>query len=181
MNAEREQTVAERVIQGVTGTVQLISTGFGILGIGTAIGTKAGLITPKIPGPAALNPGVIEAELAEPAILAERAAQYHSVLDPIAQKQRTTAALGTDGGTIIGGGVRDLSPAQRALQKEGEILAKLPGEHAEITVLQEAAKRGLRPSALESTRDFCSGCMQALIDAGATITGSRSAVWSWRK
>jgi hypothetical protein len=111
------------------------------------------------------------------AALTHRAEEIHSVLDPIAAKQRTTAVLETSGGNIIGGGVRDLNPAQRALMKPGEILSKLPGEHAEITAVQEAAARGLKPKAIATTRDFCPECRKALEMAGATITGPRTAVW----
>lgn len=110
--------------------------------------------------------------------LAERAREVHSVLDPIAQGKRTTAVLRTDGGDIISGGRRDLSPAQRALQREGEILAKKPGVHAEtVKVLEEALCRGLIPIALEVTRDICSHCLEYLHGLGATITGPRSALW----
>jgi hypothetical protein len=90
---------------------------------------------------------------------------------------RTAAVLETSGGDIVGGGVRDLSPAQRAALNPGEIAAKLPQEHAEITVLQEAAARGLKPKAIGTSRDFCPDCIEALEEAGATITGPRTAVW----
>jgi hypothetical protein len=114
---------------------------------------------------------------ANTASLTARAEQVHSVLDPIAAQNRTTAVLKTSAGDIIGGGVRDLTPAQRMLQQPGEILAKLPGAHAEVTVMQEAAARGLAPRAIGTTRDFCDDCMKELIEAGATITGKRTAIW----
>jgi len=41
--------------------------------------------------------------------LASRARQVHSVLDRVAQKQRTTAVLDSTTGKIAGSGVRDLS------------------------------------------------------------------------
>jgi hypothetical protein len=63
------------------------------------------------------------------------------------------------------------------LLKEGEIAAKLPGAHAEVTALQEAAARGFKPKAISATRDFCPECIKALEEAGATITGPRTAVW----
>ncbi len=109
--------------------------------------------------------------------LTTRAEEVHSVLDSIARKQRTTAVLETSGGDIIGGGARDLTPAQRATLRPGEIAARLPGEHAEITALQEAARRGLRPRAIVTTRDFCPDCRRVLEEAGARITGPRTAVW----
>jgi hypothetical protein len=109
--------------------------------------------------------------------LTTRAEEIHSALDPIAAKQRTTAVLETTGGDIIGSGGRDLSRKQLGLLKEGEIAAKLPGEHAEITALQEAIARGFKPKAISTTRDFCPACRKALEDAGATITGPRTAIW----
>ena len=108
--------------------------------------------------------------------LTKRADEVHSLLHPIARKQRTTAVLETNGADIIGGGKRDLTPAQRASLQKGEIAAELPNEHAEITVLQEAARRGFRPRAISSTRDFCPECQTALKEAGARITGPRTAV-----
>jgi len=58
-------------------------------------------------------------------------------------------------GDIIGGGVRDLSLAQRSLQQQSEILSKLIGEHAETTALHEASARIARPRPIGTTRDFC--------------------------
>jgi hypothetical protein len=117
------------------------------------------------------------APAARTARLTTRAEEVHSVLHPIARRQRTTAVLETSGGDIIGGGGIDLTPAQRAALRPGEIAARLPGEHAEITALQEAARRGLRPRAISTTRDFCPDCRRALEEAGARITGPRTAVW----
>ena len=47
--------------------------------------------------------------------LTARAKEVHKALDPIAAKQRTTAVLQTNKGNVVGGGKRDLSPAQRAV------------------------------------------------------------------
>jgi RHS repeat-associated protein len=119
-----------------------------------------------------------EAPAARTARLTTRADEIQSVLKhPAELNGRTAAVLETTGGDIVGGGVRDLSPAQRAALKPGEIAAKLPHEHAEITVLQEAAKRGLKPKAIGTSRDFCPDCIKALEEAGATITGPRTAIW----
>jgi RHS repeat-associated protein len=96
--------------------------------------------------------------------LAGRLAEIHGALDPIAARHRTTALLSTSGGNIIGGGGRDLTPAQRALVKPAELLAKQPGAHAEITVLGEATRRGLRPRAIVTSREICPSCQQELID-----------------
>ncbi len=110
--------------------------------------------------------------------LTQRADEIQSVLDhPAARNGRTTAVLETSGDDVVGGGVRDLSPDQRAALKPGEIPAKLPGEHAEITVLDAAQNRGLTPKAIGTSRDFCPDCIDALQKARARITGPRTAVW----
>jgi hypothetical protein len=57
------------------------------------------------------------------------------------------------------------------------MLAKLAGEHAEVTVLQEAASRGLTPRAIAATKPFCLECLRILESVGARITGPRTAVW----
>jgi hypothetical protein len=116
--------------------------------------------------------------------LVVRAGEIHSVLDPIAQTSRTTAVLGTttrEGLAIdvLAGGVRDLSPAQRALAASGDVLARLPGEHAEITALKAASEAGLIPRAIASTWDICPACRAALEESGAMLTGPRAALW-WR-
>ena len=65
--------------------------------------------------------------------LASRVDELQGALDPIAQNSRTSAVLSTEEGTdILASGGRDLSPAQRALANEGDILARSPGAHAEI-------------------------------------------------
>lgn len=98
--------------------------------------------------------------------------------DPIAFKQRTVAVLETDEGVnVVAGGGRDLSPAQRALQSENEVLARLPGQHAEITAIKDAQARGLTPKTLGTSRDICSECQQFIIQSGGSITGPRSARW----
>jgi hypothetical protein len=113
-----------------------------------------------------------------PSILAGRAEEVHAVLEPIAQDMRTTAALATkEGPTVVGSGVRDLSPAQRAALTPGEIAAKAPGEHAEITVLKGAAENGLTPRSMATTRDMCPSCQAAVEKSGGTVTGPRTAEW----
>jgi hypothetical protein len=75
--------------------------------------------------------------------LASRVSEINGVLDPIAQGQRTTAVMSTEEGVdVLAGGARDLDPAQRALADEDDLLARLPGEHAEITAMDAAAKAG---------------------------------------
>jgi RHS repeat-associated protein len=114
----------------------------------------------------------------ETARLTARADELAGALDPVAQNHRTAAALSTrEGPDVLGGGKRDLSPAQRALAQGDDVLAKSPGDHAEITVLKGAAQEGLTPRGLGTSRDICPDCAAALEEAGATITGPRSAWW----
>ena len=57
--------------------------------------------------------------------------------DQIAQNNRTTAVLSTqEGVTIIGSGKHDMTRYKRAELLPGEMKARLPGQDAEITVLQ---------------------------------------------
>ena len=117
------------------------------------------------------------AAAAEGAGLAERAAQVHGALDPIAQAQRTTAALDSSLGRIIAGGARDLTPAQRALLGSGEIAAKLPGAHAEVTALNAARGLGATPEAMAVTRAICPACAAAIEASGGTITSPTTVIW----
>jgi RHS repeat-associated protein len=109
--------------------------------------------------------------------LAERAHEIHRLLNPIARIMRTTAALETDAGTIIGAGGRDLAPIQRLALKATEIAAKAPGAHGEVTVIRQGTANGAQLRAMYATRDFCGACRQAIIDSGGTIIGPRSAIW----
>jgi len=109
--------------------------------------------------------------------LESRVSEVHGALDPIAQTRRTTAALGTrEGTTVIGGGVRDLSPSQRALLEEGEMMAGGPG-HAEVTTVLGARGAGLTPQEIATSWDICPACQIFLRNEGATLTGPRSAKW----
>jgi hypothetical protein len=116
----------------------------------------------------------------EIAALTERATQVHGALEEIAGRLRTTAILSTDGKTIIGGGRRDLDPVQKALIQPGEIAAKLPGAHAEITVLAKAKKEGLTPRTLVSTRRICDQCRSAIDDADGVLIDKHTAVFPGR-
>jgi RHS repeat-associated protein len=109
--------------------------------------------------------------------LAARATQVHEVLDPIARNHRTAACLLTRAGRIVGGGVEDLSPAQRALLGSGEIAAKLRGAHAEITVLQRARELGVRPEVLAASRPFCPECVAAIRASGGRLLSPTTAIW----
>jgi RHS repeat-associated protein len=108
---------------------------------------------------------------------AARATAVHEVLDPIAQDMRTTAALDTSDGMIIGGGKRDLTPAQRAALQPGEIAAKLPGEHAEVTVIQKAKAMRASPYSMSVTRTICPDCARAIEASNGWLTSETSAEW----
>jgi hypothetical protein len=110
-------------------------------------------------------------------VLSQRAQQIHNILEERAQRHRTTAALSTDGPTIIGGGVRNLEPVQRAALQAGEIPAKLPDEHAEITVLKEALERGLRPRLLATTWTICPDCQRYIESLGGRLTSPTTATF----
>jgi hypothetical protein len=111
-----------------------------------------------------------------------RAGEIHNALGPIEQNHRTSAVLVAEDRegksvNIIAGGKRDLNPAQRSLAGPGDVLAKNPNEHAEITALIEARQRGLQVQAIGTSRPFCSACEQTLRQNGARITSPTTAVW----
>jgi tRNA(Arg) A34 adenosine deaminase TadA len=116
----------------------------------------------------------------ESARLATRVGDLNSVLDPIAQNSRTVAVLSTqEGGDILAAGGRDLSPLQRELAQEGDILARAPGVHAEITALQAAEEAGLTPSEMAVSRTICTPCQIAIEESGGTVgPNGLTAVWT---
>jgi len=92
--------------------------------------------------------------------------RIHSTLDPIAAKNRTTAVLETSGDDIIGGGVRDLSPAQRKLQQPGEILASSRRTRRNHRIARGKSTRAQAEGHCDH-EDFCPECRSALEEAGA--------------
>jgi RHS repeat-associated protein len=143
----------------------------GMAGIGVAwvLGAGGGLSVGILAGGEGLG-GV--------AGLASRAGQVHGVLDKFAATHRTTAVLRTkEGVDILAGGGRDLSLAQQALVRSGEIVAKLPGAHAEITALSHAAGARMAPAAIAATRAFCPRCIEAITSSGGVLTGPTTAFW----
>jgi hypothetical protein len=93
---------------------------------------------------------------------------------------RTSAVLRTrEGNDILAAGKqKDLTPAQQALAAEGDILAKLPGEDAEITALDAAMKAGLTPQQMAVSRQICPDCVKAIEASGGRITlGGFGAEW----
>lgn len=155
--------------------------------------TDPGLLTslsgvfPPAGIPAAAEIGVIKglralAEIRTPGLpLSERADEILGVLPhPNAIKNRTVAVLRTDGPTIVGSGGRDLDRIQTNMLQPGEVAAaRLPGEHAEVTVLQDAQNQGARPSALgisrSNGRTICPTCKQAIESAGGWVDSAGTA------
>ena len=134
----------------------------------------AGMAVPALGASAAVEGTGAAVELG---VLSGRAQEFRNLLDPIAQTRRTVAALATDGETIIAGGARDLAPAQRAAIQSGEIAARLPGEHAEITALRAAEEAGLTPRLLSTTRTICPSCAAYIESIGGKLTSSTSATF----
>jgi hypothetical protein len=60
----------------------------------------------------------------------------------------------------------------------GDIPAKLRGEHAEVTALNEAQVRGLSPSRMAVSRPICPRCQATIEGSGGTLTSSTTATWS---
>lgn len=66
---------------------------------------------------------------------------------------------------------------QRAIAREGDVLGRLPGEHAKVTALDAARRAGLTPAEIVTSTNICPTCRGILEEAGAPITGPRSARW----
>jgi len=73
---------------------------------------------------------------------------------------------------ILAAGGRDLSPAQRALANEGDLLARLPGAHAEVTALDAAGNAGLTPGQIFVSRLICPQCSAAIENSGGIISNN---------
>jgi RHS repeat-associated protein len=94
--------------------------------------------------------------------LEERAKELHGVLDPRAQRARTTAVTETEEGvTVVSSSERRLAPAQRAQLRPGEIEGVGEG-HAETTGVDAAKKAGLTPTATGASRPICPECAKTL-------------------
>jgi hypothetical protein len=134
----------------------------------------------------AIGPSLVGLGMSAPAArvgsvgLAERAKEIHNVLDEIAQRMRTTAVLETDAGRIVAGGIRDLNPLQKAALGRGEIAAKAPDVHAEVTALDKAASIGATPSELAVTRTICPECAAVIESLGGKLTSRTTAVFPRR-
>jgi len=114
----------------------------------------------------------------EGAQLAGRASEINGVLDPIAQSMRTTAVLRTSAGDIVASGGRDLTNAQIAALRGGEIPATpMPGAHAEVTALMQAVNSGSTPQILGASRPICVQCQAFIQSQGGTMTSPFTAIW----
>jgi hypothetical protein len=110
--------------------------------------------------------------------LAARTEQLAGILDPIARRHRASAVLGTSEGVdVLASGGTDLSRAQRALAKEGDLVSRSPGDHAEVTAVRAARAAGLRPRAIAVDRPICPPCQKYLQAEGATLGGPGDAWW----
>ena len=97
---------------------------------------------------------------------ADRAKQFHSVLDPRAQRTRTTAVTETkEGIDVISSSERRLTPAQRARLGKNEIEGVGVG-HAEVTGVNAARNAGLTPTGTAASRPICSDCANFLKNQG---------------
>ena len=100
--------------------------------------------------------------------LEQRAKELHGLLDPRAQRMRTTAVTETEEGvTYVSSSKNALSKAQKAALQPGEVAAAGPG-HAEITGVNAAKQAGLTPTATAASRPICPTCAQALKEQGVT-------------
>jgi RHS repeat-associated protein len=153
------------------------NTGRAAFSAGLMLGEQA-LTALTMGGGGAAGVASKEAASAATVSLESRVTTVHGALDKIAATSRTTAGLETaEGVRIFGAGVRDLSPAQRALLGSGEIAARSIGEHAEVTVLKQALQSGLTPSQLATSWNICPGCAGYIERLGGQVTGPRSATW----
>jgi len=151
-------------------TIVTIPLGGGDIAIAIKSGVKGGsrLVGGLLGRRAAANTGR----------LTSRADELSGALDPIARNSRTSAVLGTrQGRDVLAGGGRDLSPAQRALARDGDVIARGPGLHAEVTAVNGARSAGLTPQGIGVSRPICPACISFLEDAGATITSPFTAWW----
>ena len=107
--------------------------------------------------------------------IGQRAGDIHGTLSARTQNSTTTAvatAQSADGSTttLVGSSEGVLRPAQRAALRAGEVaVAGRAGTHAEINVLNAAARNGQRVRAIAASRAICPDCAKALRAVGAII------------
>jgi len=94
--------------------------------------------------------------------LEARAKELHGLLDPRAQRMRTTAVTETEEGvTYVSSSQNTLSPAQRAALKPEEVAAEGAG-HAEVTGINAARQAGHTPTQTAASRPICPTCAEKL-------------------
>jgi hypothetical protein len=120
-------------------------------GLAAGAGVGAGVATA---GTVGVGAAAAAAGLATTAAIVN---QVQNMNDPRAQTHRTTAGLVTVGGkSLIAGGKTDLGKDQQTTcQNHGAIPVKLPGRHAEPTLVWNANNMGLKPFVMYSSRPFC--------------------------
>ena len=95
---------------------------------------------------------------------AARAKELHSVLDPRAQRARTTAVTETrEGVRVVSSSERRLAPAQRAQLGVDEVEGVGVG-HAEVTGINAARSMGLTPTGTAASRPICTSCAGTLLE-----------------
>lgn len=98
--------------------------------------------------------------------LEQRAKELHGLLNPQAQRMRTTAVTATEEGvTYVSSSENALSKAQKAALKPSEVAAEGPG-HAEVTGINAAKDAGHTPTATAASRPICPTCAQTLQEQG---------------
>ncbi len=145
--------------------------------IGQAVGTVVSAVATAGAGKlatSALKGAEVAGTAAESANLATRASEIHGVLDPIAQRMRTTAVASVTNGdgavsTVAASSRNTLAPAQRAVLQEGETAVSGAG-HAEETLLNSAQQNGQTVNNMGVTRNPCPTCQQKLDQAGVNVT-----------
>jgi hypothetical protein len=73
-----------------------------------------------------------------------------------------------------------LNPLQRSALGPGEIAAKAPRTHAEVTALNKSASIGAAPSELAVTRTICPKCAAFIESFGGKLTSPTTAVFPRR-
>ncbi|MBU3922105.1 MAG: RHS repeat-associated core domain-containing protein, partial [Alphaproteobacteria bacterium] len=92
------------------------------------------------------------------AAMSARVDEIHNILDPIAQKMRTTATATTASGrTFVASSENLLSPAQRSALTLDEQAASGIG-HAEMTAINAAEEAGETVVGVAASRQFCPAC-----------------------
>jgi len=95
-----------------------------------------------------------------------RAKELHALLDPRAQRARTTAVTETrEGMRVVSSSERRLTPAQRANLRANEIEGVGIG-HAEVTGINYASRSGLNPTGAGTSRPICGECARFMAEHG---------------